>query len=502
MNGKWEQWRGQIKRKRKERQAAEGMFGEVEEWVERAAGSYKELARVFSSYVAKKETFTRQEEQRILERVSGQLCHSCMKRNYCWERNPETSYAAFTLALADLESGGRIEFSGLPAFFQNNCICPQELVEELNFGISMEHMRLAAFNQMMEGREAIVRQLEETANYITSLPKQMMKEIALGEEVSRRLKRELRRYHVQVRELHLFERRGRGRQLRLRLKCDVGRSVSVRLVEKLLSEQLERDVRELDRLERLISEEEREMVFREEPEYFTMTGVAKLAKQEEEVSGDSFSFFYQEDGELAMILSDGMGSGEEAAKESESVLVMLEHLLEAGFEEETSIRLLNSVLALRAEQKSFATLDMSVLNLYTGVCEFVKIGASATFLKRKEWLECVEAETLPIGMVQNVDYDSLTKKLYDGDYVIMMSDGVLDNVKKEERTAFLKTVIGDDAEQNPQVIAGKILQASLKSQNFEPRDDMTVLVCGMFKRGKRVTSLPFSKERGRMKKEP
>mgnify|MGYP002508719120 FL=1 len=125
-------------------------------------------------------------------------------------------------------------------------------------------------------------------------------------------------------------------------------------------------MREINRLERLISEEEREMVFQEEPEYFTMTGVAKLAKQEEEVSGDSFSFFYQEDGELAMILSDGMGSGEEAAKESESVLVMLEHLLEAGFEEETSIRLLNSVLALRAEQKSFATLDMSVPNVPNG----------------------------------------------------------------------------------------------------------------------------------------
>lgn len=502
MSGKWERWRTQLREKRKERLAAEGMFGEVEEWVERAAGSYKELARVFSSYVTKKEAFTRQEEQRILERVSGQLCHSCMKRNYCWERNQETSYAAFTLALADLESGGRIEFSGLPVFFQNNCICPQELVEELNFGISMEHMRLAAFNQMMEGREAIVRQLEETANYITSLPKQLMKEIALGDEVKRRLTRELRKYHVQVRELHLFERRGRGRQLRMRLRCDAGRSVSVRLVERLLSEQLERDVREKNQWERLISEEEREMVFREEPEYFTMTGVARLAKQEEEVSGDSFSFFYQEDGELAMILSDGMGSGEEAAKESESVLIMLEHLLEAGFEEETSIRLLNSVLALRAEQKSFATLDMSVLNLYTGVCEFVKIGASATFLKRKEWLECVEAETLPIGMVQNVDYDSLTKKLYDGDYVIMMSDGVLDTVKKEERSAFLKNVIGEETEQNPQVIAGKILQASLKCQNFEPKDDMTVLVCGIFKRGKKVTSLPFSRERGKMRKEP
>ena len=87
---------------------------------------------------------------------------------------------------------------------------------------------------------------------------------------------------------------------------------------------------------------------------------------------------------------------------------------------------------------------------------------------------------MPIGMLQRVDYDFMVKKLYDGDYIIMMSDGVLDAVPERERADFLQQIIGDDPGQNPQVIAGRILNASLLLQNFEPRDDMTVLVCGIF----------------------
>ena len=182
-----------------------------------------------------------------------------------------------------------------------------------------------------------------------------------------------------------------------------------------------------------------------------------------------------------MILSDGMGSGEDAERESESVLQLLEKMLSAGFREETAIRLINSVLALRAEQNTFATLDISRINLYGGTCEFIKIGGAATYLRRGNWLECVEAKTLPIGMLRQVDYDFMVKKLYDGDYIIMMSDGVLDAVPESERAEFLQQIIGEDPGQNPQVIAGRILNASLLLQNFEAKDDMTVLVCGVFR---------------------
>ena len=157
MNGKLERWRVWGRGNEKEIGMQQEVFYEVKEWAERAAGSYRELARIFSAYVKKKETFTLQDKQRIFERVSEQLCRGCMKRSYCWERNSDAGFEAFCEVMTKLR-GSSIDFNRLPDFFRNNCICPQELVEELNFGISVEHMRLAAFNQMMEGREAIVQQ--------------------------------------------------------------------------------------------------------------------------------------------------------------------------------------------------------------------------------------------------------------------------------------------------------------------------------------------------------
>ncbi|MBP3579607.1 MAG: SpoIIE family protein phosphatase [Lachnospiraceae bacterium] len=403
----------------------EGQYrsGELERWTARAAESYQELARVFSSYVTDKKI----EEQELSLKQPDGCGGSCSA-------------------------------------------CAQ-----------LARTKQSAYNQMLEGKEALVYQLEETARYFRQMEHSIKQEQYLTEEKMRELLFYLRRYHIKGREIETFYRPGKGRELAVRLRCDsMRKTMSMRLVERLLSEQLGFPVKAAACSRSYLSEEEQELVFREMPGYYGITGVARMKKEEQKVSGDSFSFFYEEEGEMAMILSDGMGSGEKAAKESESVLLLLERMLAAGFKEETAIRLINSVLALRAEQNMFATLDISRINLYSGTCEFIKIGGAATYLRRGKWLECVEAKTLPIGMVQKVDYDFLVKKLYDGDYIIMMSDGVLDMVPEEKRADFLQQIIGEDPGQNPQVIAGRILNASLLVQNFEPKDDMTVLVCGIF----------------------
>ena len=393
------------------------------EWTTRAAKSYQELARVFSDYVT-----NRMEQQCECEELpdGADSCSSCSR---------------------------------------------------------LARIKQTAYNQMLEGKEALVYQLEETARYFREMEDSMRREQYLSEGEKRELYFFLRRYHIKARELETAYRQGKGRELSGYLRCDsVKRTMSLRLVERLLSEQLGFPVKASCPGRGYISEEEQYFLFREQPEYYSITGVARMVKEEQRVSGDSFSFFYENEGELAMILSDGMGSGECAEKESEAVLLLLERMLSAGFKEETAIRLINSVLALRAEQNTFATLDISRINLYGGTCEFIKIGGAATYIKRGKWLECVEAKTLPIGMLQRVDYDFLVKKLYDGDYIIMMSDGVLDAVPPGERADFLQQIIGEEPGENPQVIAGRILNASLLLQNFEPKDDMTVLVCGVFRR--------------------
>ena len=59
-------------------------------------------------------------------------------------------------------------------------------------------------------------------------------------------------------------------------------------------------------------------------------GIARVKKDGAKISGDNFSFLELERGEFLLGLSDGMGSGSMACKESEMVLDLVERFLEAG----------------------------------------------------------------------------------------------------------------------------------------------------------------------------
>jgi stage II sporulation protein E len=155
-------------------------------------------------------------------------------------------------------------------------------------------------------------------------------------------------------------------------------------------------------------------------------------------------------------------------------------MIEAGFKTETAIRLINSSLVLKAEKQTFSTVDLSIIDLYTGMCEFVKIGAASAFIKRDNWVETISSTTLPVGMFGSVDYDSVTKKLYEGDIVILVTDGVLDCIQEEDKEAFLEQLIIRIQSSNPQEIANRILDNALIQSNYVPTDDMTVITAGIW----------------------
>ena len=74
----------------------------------------------------------------------------------------------------------------------------------------------------------------------------------------------------------------------------------------------------------------------------------------------------------------------------------------------------------------FSTVDISIVDLYSGMCHFLKAGAATTFIKRSHWVEAISSTSLALGLVQQADFESSTKKLYEGDFLIMVTDGVLD----------------------------------------------------------------------------
>ena len=447
----------------------------------KAAGSFEQLALTFRGFLRPKEELDERDMSRVFEHLSEHLCSSCERCRDCWENHFTDSYSAAVTILEAAKQQGRVDASDIPGYFAKGCICLNEFMKEANRSMAEERLKLTWHHQMEESRRAVATQLFEVSNIMKDYSAELYKSKLLSEEREEEIIHCLDKLHIRASQVTLFKRKGRGMELYVLAACKEGRSISLRSAAVALSKLLHTRMIPAIECGRMIQDGEAEYIFREDVGYTVLTGIARAVKDKEEVSGDSFSFLYPDNGDLVMLLSDGMGSGKEAEQDSEAVISLLEHLLEAGFHEETAVRLINSVLVLRSENHSFSTVDMSVINLYSGTCEFVKIGAATTFIKRDGWVETVASATLPVGMLQEVDYDTKLKKLYDGDYVIMMSDGVLDSLG-EQAEATLAAWLCDLENQNPQGIASAVLKHALEKQEFTPADDMTVLVAGIWKK--------------------
>lgn len=230
----------------------------------------------------------------------------------------------------------------------------------------------------------------------------------------------------------------------------------------------------------LVDQKNRSFIFVEEAKYIALTGFAKAVRENEVVSGDNYAFLESERGKMTIILSDGTGSGEKAARDSGRVLDLLEKMLEAGYDTPTAISLINASLYVKDEDSNHPTIDVCNLDLYQGACEFYKVGGAISFLKKGEKAEPVEGGNLPLGIFQNITVEGISKKLEEGDYLIMMSDGVLDAFGEDDYEDTLMHAIGEMTEQNPGEIAEKLLRLAIRSCQGHIGDDMTIIVVGVW----------------------
>ncbi|MBQ9280182.1 MAG: SpoIIE family protein phosphatase [Clostridia bacterium] len=205
-------------------------------------------------------------------------------------------------------------------------------------------------------------------------------------------------------------------------------------------------------------------------------GIAKAKKSNSVISGDSSTVIRLKDDKILVALSDGMGSGETAARNSKKVVLNLEKLLDTGFEEERAVKLINSYLLVGRNEDNFATIDAMVFDTISGITEFIKIGACPTFIaSKKGQVITIEASALPVGIVEDVELDAKTKILKSGDTIVMLTDGILDanpDGKENAIQELLATVKNTSAQR----LADIILQEAVDCNFGIARDDMTVIV--------------------------
>lgn len=336
--------------------------------------------------------------------------------------------------------------------------------------------------RLCENKELMVAHLEEMAQIMSGLAEETRRCIPMGERRFKQIAHALREVDIQIKNLYLIENEMGRMEVSLTMKSIKASNLSADEIGDLLSVLLNIHLVSAGDNAFFIGGEWQTFYYVEEARFHVLTGVAKAVKETEKISGDNYAFFEKDTGNLTALLSDGMGSGEKACADSTMVVELMQKFLEAGFQMEMAIQMINSALLTGGENTNMSTLDLCSLDLYNGECRFVKVGSACSYIKRQHLVDRISSGNLPLGIFQKPDMEAVGRTLMDGDYIIMVSDGILDALSQGIGEDMLSELIGSSNLENPGEMANAILNFCIHQCRGHIRDDMTVLVIGVWKK--------------------
>ena len=449
--------------------------------MDKFADSLMHLSRTFLTLEDYKGTFSKEEIEDMFVKITDKVCENCEKKEWCLGENRVHTYQMLYEILCTVEEYGAELNVEIKRKLQKKCISAPRFLRETLEVFENAKQILLWNNRIVQNREGYAIQLNSFARMIQYTTRDLDAGIFEDEHLEKKLKNHLKKFGIRMLSSVFFVTAEGKYEIHVTVKASKGHCIAT----KELAAEIGRCVGRVMMLEQgerpIIGEDYCTVACVEGARYHTLQGVAKIGKGCEKISGDTFLMTDLPGGKKGVALSDGMGSGEDALRESTMVVEMLEELLEAGFPVKTAIQMMNTALVIGREEVRFSTIDVSLFDLYSGKCEFVKAGASTTFIKRKSGVERISSTTLPIGVIQDIEIESVEKELESGDFIIMVTDGVMDALPVGEQDVLMSTFIEGSNIVNPKELAHHILGQVLEWTGEVPIDDMTVLAVGMWK---------------------
>ena len=215
-------------------------------------------------------------------------------------------------------------------------------------------------------------------------------------------------------------------------------------------------------------------------EYPGAKGIVADASMEaaKEVGGDFYDVFYVDSTHLAFLIGDVSGKGIPAALFMTSSKITLQNCIRDIHNLSEAVNIANNVLCARNEADMFVTLWIGILDLTTGILEFVSAGHNPPVLLRNNHAEYLKFRNgFVLAGMENMNYKENSIQLEKGDMVYLYTDGVTEaedkshNLFGEER---LLTCFED--KDNPTEVIQNVKESIDVFINGNSQfDDMTML---------------------------
>lgn len=193
------------------------------------------------------------------------------------------------------------------------------------------------------------------------------------------------------------------------------------------------------------------------------------------INGDCCGWNRLDDDRIVMVLSDGMGKGKKAASESLMVVKTIMSLLRCGVNTDMTLKTVNTIMMMKDDEDSFATVDLIIADKRTGRARLYKIGAAPTLIRHKDRVEEVKLAAVPLGIVNGLKIRYVETEIKKGDWIIMMSDGISDGGTGLGIMDCIKETAANVRSTDPQTMCDLILNRASDSYIGKERDDLTVM---------------------------
>ncbi len=402
---------------------------------------------------------------RIYDRAADEVCVRCKYKNRCWNAEYMDTLSAMNDATQAMIEHGSLEVQDLPEFFREKCENLPAFVAAVNGELRGMSYRRQLRSYLSENRNVAWGQYLDISEILGSVASELGSKGGAEPLTERRLLRYLRSLDMDA-DASVY-RDGSGR-LRVTIECGT----------------LAPLIKDADYLEKLsqvvgarlcqpyeLGEDSSSLTLLEAEPLAVSVGIAALKKRGERVSGDKGTYFKTDAGVLCVILADGMGCGDEAAKDSGQVVDILEKFLRSGVDPAVAMKILNSVLLLRGgDSWGYATVDLMCVDLFSGETCFYKYGAAPSYVKNGRNIKRIKCETLAAGLTggDGIAPDIVRMRLRPGSTAVIATDGVLADTEDD----WLKELLLRGWEDMKE-LARAVLKESEK--RYGAADDMTVV---------------------------
>jgi stage II sporulation protein E len=402
---------------------------------------------------------------RLAADISKSYCARCSNREDCYAQlGGDTSPVLEPMAAAAL-ARGKVTILDMPPFITGRCVKMHNLVSVVNSAGEAYRKRMEQSEGIEVGKKMMSEQFAGIALILDSLARECGEQVCFANEVTDSIYTELLRHNIVASDIVVT---GQGEAAKVVLtvrECDATKAVIARIVSQRLKTKLE--TAQITRRGNM-----RVVHLEGTPAFEIAYGVAEKARDGEDVSGDSKSILCPSRRRRLFAISDGMGSGEAAAKASRDAVSMVEGFYRAGFDNSIILSLVNKLLKIN-EEDCFSSLDIAVVDTVSGGMDIIKMGAADSFIVRRDSIESLSCSAPPAGILDKIQPVTNRTQLYDGDMVILMSDGVFDALD----TKGVVDIIEQLSTSNPQTLADSLLLRALENG---AEDDCTVLALRLF----------------------